>query len=497
MEKAKVVPKYMLLWSSKDLLIRILLIILLISYFFLTAYVMFSRLQYPYQLEWMEGGEVEHIQRLLDGKKIYCEPSMEFIPYIYTPFYYYIGVGLSIFDEPSLHTMRVISIVSFLLSLFFTYKIVFFVTRNKFWSLIGSGIFLLSYSNTGFWYDIARVDTTANLFLIISLYLLVKADNNKWNWFFSSLFSFLAFYTKQTYFPVTFFLIISLFFKNKKLAWKFSSLYFGLIALTTLIETMQSNGWYIFWNFYFPSLHHWIWERAITFWTIDILPYYSIALATIFAYLFIIFHHSSKEKGLLLYALFIGCFITSYLSRLHYGGYLNVLIPFVTSMSILFPVSMSSLSKMLGVGKNIGLICLVFVSVQIFSLLNNPTHSIPTLNDKNAVEKIFSFAKNSGGDIYLMGYNYVQKQFGLKSYPHYVLLNDMFISKVQYKDKVIQELESMLKAKKFKGILLDESLNLDLLDKYYQKTNISFYHRVFNSKQSPLRQEVLWVPKTK
>ncbi|MFN3781621.1 MAG: hypothetical protein ACK4SO_05555, partial [Candidatus Kapaibacteriota bacterium] len=103
MEKAKVVPKYMLLWSSKDLLIRILLIILLISYFFLTAYVMFSRLQYPYQLEWMEGGEVEHIQRLLDGKKIYCEPSMEFIPYIYTPFYYYIGVGLSIFDEPSLH----------------------------------------------------------------------------------------------------------------------------------------------------------------------------------------------------------------------------------------------------------------------------------------------------------------------------------------------------------------------------------------------------------
>lgn len=456
---------------------------------------MFSRLQYPYQLEWMEGGEVEHIQRLLEGKKIYCEPSMEFIPYIYTPFYYYIGVVLSILAEPSLIMMRLVSIASFLLSLFFIYKMVFLVTSDKFWSLIGSGIFLLSYSNTGFWYDIARVDTTANLFLIISLYFLVKANSNKWNWVVSSIFSFLAFYTKQTYLLVTVFLIISLFLKNKKLAWHYSSLYFGLVAITTLIETVQSGGWYIFWNFYFPSLHHWIWERAITFWTIDILPFYSIALASIFAYLIISFNNSVKERDYYFYALFIGCFITSYLSRLHYGGYLNVLIPFVASMSVLFPISMSSLGKMLHAQKDVGLIILVFLSVQIFLLLNNPIHSVPTLKDKDAVERMFNFAKNAGGDVYLMGYNFVQKQFGLNSYPHYVLLNDIFISKAQCRIKVTQEFESMLRAKKFKGILLDENLKLDLLDKYYQKTNISFYLRVFNSKQSPLRKEVLWMPK--
>ncbi|MFN3269412.1 MAG: hypothetical protein ACK42G_02370 [Candidatus Kapaibacteriota bacterium] len=202
--------------NSKDWFIRILLISLIGFYFILTIYVMYSRIQYPYQLEWMEGGEIEHVQRLLDGKKIYCEPSMEFIPYIYTPFYYYIGVALTIFFEPSLFTMRIISILSFILSLFFIFKTVYLSTNDKFWSIIGSGVFLLSYSNTGFWYDLARVDTTANLFLIMSLYFLLKVEGSKWNWVLSSLFSFLAFYTKQTYLLATAFWFTSFIFCKKK-----------------------------------------------------------------------------------------------------------------------------------------------------------------------------------------------------------------------------------------------------------------------------------------
>ncbi|MFN3269413.1 MAG: hypothetical protein ACK42G_02375 [Candidatus Kapaibacteriota bacterium] len=191
----------------------------------------------------------------------------------------------------------------------------------------------------------------------------------------------------------------------------------------------------------------------------------------------------------------MGCFVTSYLSRLHYGGYLNVLIPFVTSLAILFPISMHNLEKQLDELKGVGFVCLVFLSVQIILLLNDPLHSIPTLKDKIAIEKILNFAKSANGDIYLMGYNFVQKKIGLNSYPHYVLLNDLLISKVKCKEKVALEFESMLKLKKFKGILLDEDLNLEMISRYYRKSNIVFYHRVFNSKQSPLRKEILWVPK--
>ncbi len=51
------------------------LILLFISAFVLiTLIVMLFRINYPYQLEWMEGGEIEHIIRLLEGKTFTQNP---------------------------------------------------------------------------------------------------------------------------------------------------------------------------------------------------------------------------------------------------------------------------------------------------------------------------------------------------------------------------------------------------------------------------------------
>ena len=50
-------------------------------------YVVVRRLAYPYDLEWMEGGMLNHALRLADGQGIYVPPSVDFIPYLYTPLY--------------------------------------------------------------------------------------------------------------------------------------------------------------------------------------------------------------------------------------------------------------------------------------------------------------------------------------------------------------------------------------------------------------------------
>jgi hypothetical protein len=68
------------------------------------------RASFPLDLEWMEGGMLLHARRLLDGQPIYAPPSLDFIPYLYTPLYpallallakllplgYLLGRGLSI-----------------------------------------------------------------------------------------------------------------------------------------------------------------------------------------------------------------------------------------------------------------------------------------------------------------------------------------------------------------------------------------------------------------
>ena len=46
-----------------------------------------GRFGYPYDLEWMEGGLLQHAQRISDNQGIYVPPSVDFIPYLYTPLY--------------------------------------------------------------------------------------------------------------------------------------------------------------------------------------------------------------------------------------------------------------------------------------------------------------------------------------------------------------------------------------------------------------------------
>ena len=60
---------------------------------YLGAYlvVALARINYPYDLEWMEGGTLEHVARVLGGQPLYVAPSLEFTPYIYAPLYYYVA----------------------------------------------------------------------------------------------------------------------------------------------------------------------------------------------------------------------------------------------------------------------------------------------------------------------------------------------------------------------------------------------------------------------
>lgn len=53
----------------------------------LLGYAVISRFAFPYDLEWMEGGLLDHAARIQEGSGLYAAPSVEFIPYLYTPLY--------------------------------------------------------------------------------------------------------------------------------------------------------------------------------------------------------------------------------------------------------------------------------------------------------------------------------------------------------------------------------------------------------------------------
>jgi hypothetical protein len=127
-----------------------------------------GRFLYPYDLEWMEGGLLQHAQRIADGEGIYGPPSVDFIPYLYTPLYPGIlGVLGSMFGL-SYQLGRAISILSLLGIGALTVSILMGASRQaqpsvRAASLCGAllalGLFAASYPYVEGWYDIVRADT--------------------------------------------------------------------------------------------------------------------------------------------------------------------------------------------------------------------------------------------------------------------------------------------------------------------------------------------------
>ncbi|HTM19736.1 MAG TPA: hypothetical protein VL172_04490 [Kofleriaceae bacterium] len=138
----------------------------------LMIYTMLARWSYPYDLEWMEGGMLQHVARLAHGQGIYVPPSIEFIPFLYTPLYPALLAALSPIAGVSYQVGRTISILATLGSV-----VMMFVAlvprvqqadRRLAWvgGGLAVGLFAAAYPWFGGWYDIVRGDS---LFLFMTL----------------------------------------------------------------------------------------------------------------------------------------------------------------------------------------------------------------------------------------------------------------------------------------------------------------------------------------
>jgi len=149
-------------WALPWVLVAIPAIIQL----WLLATAIAGRAGYPYDLEWMEGGMLHHAQRIQDGLGIYGPPSIDFIPYLYTPLYpsllavfggvfgltYQLGRAISILSLIGLALVAVFSIAS---------------RRHTHArhapavaaAILGYGLFAAAYPYMEGWYDLVRADT--------------------------------------------------------------------------------------------------------------------------------------------------------------------------------------------------------------------------------------------------------------------------------------------------------------------------------------------------
>ncbi len=163
-------------------------------------YVALRRMSYPFELEWMEGSIVEHVQRVLDGKPIYTSPSVEFVPYLYNPLYYYVSALVAKAMGNGVSTLRFVSFCC-TVALFATlYHLIARETKSRLAGLLGLGILAATFGLNGQWFDLARTDTLFMALLLGSAWCVRFAERKRGLLIGAVLFC-LAFLAKQTALP--------------------------------------------------------------------------------------------------------------------------------------------------------------------------------------------------------------------------------------------------------------------------------------------------------
>lgn len=312
------------------------------------------RLGYPYELDWMEGGSVQLTARVVAGHSLYVAPSLSFVGWTYPPLYYWLTAAVAKLVGVGFLALRLVSFVASLVSMA---TLAWMVTRerratraacearetrvgaDRAAGLAAAGLFAAAFVISGAWFDTGRVDS-----LFVALTLLSVAQGRRARSARQGvglgLLCFAALFTKQTALvalvPVLGLLLVT----RTRVAIPALVTLAVLVLGSTLVLDATSHGWYGYYVFGELAGQPWAPGEWVQFWTRDILGRewplvllvgagaISAARTTRWR---AVLHTPGAYHGVAA----AGLIAAAWLSRLHTGGYANVLIPAYAATALL------------------------------------------------------------------------------------------------------------------------------------------------------------------
>jgi len=449
---------------SSGRLLRVLDVLLVApaaAYLLVLLYVMFRRAGYPFDLEWMEGGMVESVRRLLAGKPLYVAPTLDFVPFIYTPLFYWLSAALSLITGPGYLPLRLVAIAATLACLALILAIVRRETGRLVPAVVASGLFAAAYPLSGCWYDIARCDTLF-LALLLAAFWLVRFRPPGPYHALAGLLLVLSFLAKQAALFIALPLAGYLVFRLRwRALWFVASAVAGLVVSTLALD-LATHGWYRFYVLTLPGEHALLFKHYTYFWATDIqLLIPASVLAVVY------FRSAGRSRPMPMYlALLIGMLASAWLSRAHEGGYVNVIMPAAAGLALVAGLALGTVPDAaakpgpLRTGLALGLGAAALV--QFGLLFYRPDREIPTTADVKAHAQVLSALAAVPGDIYCPNHPYLAVQAGKPSFVHMQAVSDVTRSKQQKEARqLLAERDSALRSGRFRALVLGTVLPPD------------------------------------
>ncbi len=418
------------------------------------------RVPYPFELEWLEGSVVDVVHRLLLDQKIYVEPSIEFASHAYTPLYFYVSAAASKLLGIGFLPLRLVSFLSIL----GVFALLFLWARREtgaaYWGLLAAGLFAATFRAAGAWFDIARVDSLFLLLLLWALYQSRFAPPSLRSAALTGLLFFLAYFTKQSALLVAACVGAHLLLVDWRRAGVFAAVLGTTVGLSAFVLDRIHDGWYFYYTVELIRQHPLYLPLALPFWTDYLLGPLPLVCAVSFA--FLAWRLAERRRQALFYpAIAAGMLGVAWSSRLHLGGYDNVLLPAYAILALLFGLGIQK--GLLAIQRSalprrraamLGLLALCLL--QYGWLFYDPLEQVPTRADAAAGEALLQRIREIDGEVYLPFHGYLGTLAGKRSYAHINCLGDIYRGRdIALQQKITEDVDEAFRRGRFAAVIWD------------------------------------------
>jgi len=418
------------------------------------------RMNFPYELEWMEGGALGHVQRILAGQPLYVEPSLEFTPFIYPPLYFHVASWFARVLGPDFMALRLVSFLSSLGAIGLIFAIVRGRTGGWLAPTLAACLFAASYREGGAWFDVARNDALYLFLMLAGVWALMRPGLP---WLAGALggvgFA-LAALTKQSALfiavPVALWLLVTDWRRGAALTLAFAALAGG----ATPWLDQASGGWYRYYVFDLPRDHPIIGQLLRGFWTSEYLGVYGLALA-IAAFRFVRAPLGEWRRTGLDLVLLASLILTAYSTKIRVGSFDNLILPAHVAASLGLGWGLAALLEFArGLPEERGralerfaaLLCLVTFTLTLYK----PWRQLPPAADVEAGNQIVESLRRVEGNVWVPSHPYLAERAGKPGHAHELALTDVLrpVDSPQHA-KLMASLREALQDRRWSVVVLD------------------------------------------
>jgi hypothetical protein len=425
-------------------------------------YIAFRRDGYPFELEWLESGMAHEVQRVLAGLKLYVAPSLDFVPFIYTPLYFYVCAGVcAVFGmDAAFPPMRAVSFAASIACFALIYLFVRRESRSRYAAFLAVGLYAATFRIGGAWFDTARVDSLLLSLVLASIYCGRFGTSRKAQALTGLLLT-LAFLTKHVMLPVAICVLLgALILHGRRALIALAVTVVGIAGSTLLLDYLH-GGWYNYYLFRQPAVHGYLPDRVLGFWIKDIFQGFGVA-AALAILSFTLLPVWRNWKAFFYYG-GVTCGVTAmaWVARIHDGGYNNVLMPAFAWIAVLCALFCAAMAECVAHRRTVlasvvqALLCLLCLA-QFSALRYDVRTQIPSAADRRSGEALIQHLRETHGEVFIPYHNFLAALAGKKVYVNKAGVSGIAADQTHPSHKAfIKELQEAIAQKRFALIVLD------------------------------------------